>query len=330
MLSSHAMKAIVCRRWGGPDTLALEDLPPPRPGAGEVVIEVKAAGVNFPDLLIIQNKYQLKPPLPFTPGAELAGIVTDVGEGVSQLKAGDPVVAMVNTGAFAEQCVASAARVLALPPGVDFAAAAAFSLTYGTAWHALKDRGQLAARETLLVLGAAGGVGIAAIDVGKALGARVIAAASNDEKLAACRARGADETINYAREDLRERIRSLAGERGVDVVLDPVGGPYTEAALRGTAWRGRYLVIGFAHGEIPRVPLNLALLKGASIVGVFWGAWLQREPETSRREMQALLGMLREGKLKPLVSTRYPLARTGEALVAIAERRVTGKIVVEP
>jgi len=330
MLSSHAMKAIVCKRWGGPDTLALEDLPSPRPGAGEVVIAVKAAGVNFPDLLIIQNKYQLKPPLPFTPGAELAGIVTEVGAGVSHLEAGDPVVAMVNTGAFAEQCVASAARVLALPPGIDFAAAAAFSLTYGTAWHALKDRGQLVAGETLLVLGAAGGVGIAAIDIGKALGARVIAAASSDAKLTTCRARGADETINYAREDLRERIRSIVGEQGVDVVFDPVGGPYTEAALRGTGWRGRYLVIGFTHGEIPRVPLNLALLKGSSIVGVFWGAWLQREPETSRREMQSLLAMLQEGKLKPLVSARYPLARTAEALVAIAERRATGKLVVEP
>jgi NADPH2:quinone reductase len=324
------MKAIVCKAWGGPETLALEELPSPRPGVGEVVIAVRAAGVNFPDLLIIQNKYQLKPPLPFTPGAELAGVVKEVGSGVGHLKAGDPVVAMVDTGAFAEECVASATRVLTLPVGVDFAAAAALSVTYGTAWHALQDRGQLAAGETLLVLGAAGGVGIAAIDVGKALGARVIAAASSDEKLAACRARGADETINYAREDLRERIRSLTGEKGVDVVFDPVGGPYTEAALRGTGWRGRYLVIGFTHGEIPRVPLNLALLKGSAIVGVYWGAWLQREPEGSRRGMQSLFAMLQEGRLKPLVSARYPLARTAEALVAIAERRAIGKSVVEP
>jgi NADPH2:quinone reductase len=324
------MKAIVCKAWGGPETLALEDRPSPRPGAGEVVVAVKAAGVNFPDLLIIRNKYQLKPPLPFTPGAELAGIVKEAGPGVSHLKPGDPVVALVNTGAFAEECVASAARVFALPPGVDFAAAAAFSLTYGTAWLALKDRARLASGETLLVLGAAGGVGIAAIDVGKALGARVIAAASSDAKLAAVRARGADETINYAREDLRERIRGLAGDNGVDVVFDPVGGPYTEAALRGTGWRGRYLVIGFTHGEIPRVPLNLVLLKGSSIVGVYWGAWLQREPDASRREMQSLLVMLKDGKLKPLVSARYPLARTAEALVAIAERRAIGKVVVEP
>jgi NADPH2:quinone reductase len=324
------MKAIVCKRWGGPDALVLEDVPSPRPGPGEVTIQVKAAGVNYPDLLIIQNKYQLKPALPFTPGAELAGVVKAVGSGVSHVEPGDRVVALVNVGAFAEECVASAARVLALPPEVDFAPAAAFSLTYGTAWLALKDRGQLAAGETLLVLGAGGGVGIAAIDVGKALGARVIAAASSDEKLAACRARGADETINYAREDLRERIRALAGERGVDVVFDPVGGPYSEPALRATGWRGRYLVIGFAHGEIPRLPLNLVLLKGSSVVGVYWGAWLSREPDASRREMQSLLGMLREGRLKPLVSARYPLARTAEALVAIAERRATGKIVIEP
>jgi NADPH2:quinone reductase len=324
------MKAVVCKAWGGPETLVIEDLPSPQPGAGELVVDVAAAGVNFPDLLIIQNKYQLKPALPFTPGAELAGVVKEVGAGVSHLKPGDPVVALVNTGAFAEECIASAARVLALPPGVDFAAAAAFSLTYGTAWHALKDRGALAAGETLLVLGAAGGVGIAAIDIGKALGARVIAAASSDAKLAACRARGADETINYARDDLRERLRALVGERGVDVVFDPVGGPYTEAALRSTGWRGRYLVIGFAHGEIPRVPLNLPLLKGVSIVGVFWGAWQQREPEASRGEMKALLGMLQAGKLAPLVSARYPLARTAEALVAVAERRATGKIVIEP
>jgi NADPH2:quinone reductase len=324
------MKAIVCEAWGGPDRLVLAELPAPRPGPGEVAIGVAAAGVNFPDLLIIQNKYQLKPSLPFTPGVELAGVVREVGAGVAGFKPGDAVVAVVNTGAFADECVAPAGRVFALPPGVEFADAAAFPLTYGTAWHALKDRGQLAAGETLLVLGAAGGVGIAAIDVGKALGARVIAAASSDAKLAACSARGADATINYAREDLRDRIRGLAGEQGVDVVFDPVGGPYTEPALRGTGWRGRYLVIGFTHGEIPRVALNLALLKGSSIVGVFWGAWLEREPEASRREMRSLLGMLQAGELKPLVSARYPLARTPEALAAIAARRATGKIVIEP
>jgi NADPH2:quinone reductase len=324
------MKAIVCKRWGGPETLSLDELPSPKPGPGEVLVEVKAAGVNFPDVLIIQNKYQLKPELPFTPGAELAGVVKAVGPGVTHVKPGEPVVAMVNTGAFAEECVATGARVIPLYDGVDFAAAAAFTLTYGTAWHALKDRGALRAGETLLVLGAAGGVGIAAIDIGKALGARVIAAASSDEKLAACRARGADGTINYARDDLRERLRALTGDKGADVVFDPVGGPFSEPALRGTAWRGRFLVIGFAHGEIPRIPLNLALLKGCAIVGVYWGGWLQREPEASRREMQSLVDLLKEGKLKPLVSARYPLARVSEALAAIAARGVTGKVVIEP
>jgi NADPH2:quinone reductase len=324
------MKAIVCKTWGGPETLSLEEVPSPKPGPGEVLVQVKAAGVNFPDVLIIQNKYQLKPELPFTPGAELAGVVQAVGPGVTHVKPGEPVVAMVNTGAFAEECVASGARVIPLYDGVDFAAAAAFTLTYGTAWHALKDRGALRAGETLLVLGAAGGVGIAAIDIGKALGARVIAAASSDEKLAACRARGADETINYAKDDLRERLRALTGDKGADVVFDPVGGPFSEPALRGTAWRGRFLVIGFAHGEIPRIPLNLALLKGCAIVGVYWGGWLQREPEASRREMQSLVDLLKQGKLKPLVSARYPLARVPEALAAIAARRVTGKVVIEP
>jgi len=324
------MKAIVCKIWGGPDKLVLEELPSPRAAAGEVVIDVKAAGVNFPDLLIIENKYQLKPHLPFTPGAELAGVVQEVGAGVTHVQPGDPVLALVNTGAFAEECVAPAPKVVRLPPGVDFASAAAFALTYGTAWHALKDRGGLCAGETLLVLGAAGGVGIAAIDIGKMLGARVIAAASSDEKLAVCRARGADDAINYVRQDLRARAREIAGEQGVDVVFDPVGGPYSEPALRSMGWRGRHLVVGFANGEIPRLPLNLVLLKGCSIVGVYWGDWLRREPEASAREMQGLGGLLRDGKLTPLVSARYPLARVPEALAALAARRVSGKLVIEP
>jgi NADPH:quinone reductase len=324
------MKAIICKSWGGPESLTLEDVPTPSAGGGEVVIDVKAAGVNFPDVLIIGNKYQLKPTLPFTPGAEFAGVVKAIGPAVEHVRPGDRVFAFVNWGAFAEECVAPAARVVPIPPGVDFAAAAAFSLTYGTAWHALKDRAGLRAGETLLVLGAAGGVGIAAIDIGKALGARVIAAAASDDKLAACRRRGADDTINYAREDLRGRIREMTGDRGVDVVFDPVGGRYSEPALRSTGWRGRLLVIGFANGEIPRLPLNLVLLKGCSIVGVYWGDWLRREPETSRREMQSLVGLLAAGKLQPLVSARYPLARVPEALAALKARRVTGKIVIEP
>jgi NADPH:quinone reductase len=324
------MKAIVCKTWGGPETLALEDLPSPRPGPGEVVIDVKAAGVNFPDVLIIQNKYQVKPPLPFTPGAELAGIVKETGDGVEHVKPGDAVVAYVTTGAFAEECVAPASKLMPLPSGVEFASAAAFSLTYGTVWHALKDRGALQPKETLLVLGAGGGVGIAAVDIGRALGARVIAAASSDEKLAICRARGAEATINYAREDLRAELREIVGDRGIDVVFDPVGSEYSEPALRSIAWRGRFLVVGFAGGEIPRIPLNLVLLKGAAIVGVYWGGWLQREPEESQRETAVLFDWLKDGRLKPLVSARFPLARTADALRAMAARKLTGKAVIEP
>jgi NADPH2:quinone reductase len=324
------MKAIVCRQWGGPETLAVEDIASPRPGAGDIVVDVKAAAVNFPDVLIIQGKYQIRPALPFTPGAELAGIVKETGAAVAHVAAGDRVIAYVTTGAFAEECVVPATHAMKLPEGIDFAAGAAFTLTYGTSWHALKDRGALQAGETLLVLGAGGGVGLSAVELGKAMGARVIAAASSDDKLAVCRARGADETINYAREDLRERLRQLAGEKGVDVVYDPVGGPYSEPALRSTGWRGRFLVIGFASGEIPRLPLNLPLLKGSSIVGVYWGDWLRREPERARGEMGELAGWLRDGRVKPHVSGRYPLARTADALIAMTRRSVTGKIVIEP
>jgi len=324
------MKALLCKAYGGPETLVLEELPSPRPAAGEVVIDVKAAGVNFPDVLIIQNKYQVKPPLPFAPGAELAGVIQEVGAGVTGFKPGDRVIAMTTWGAFAEECVARAEQLIRMPNGLDFPTAAAFTLTYGTSWHALKDRGQLRGGETLLVLGAAGGVGIAAIEIGKALGARVIAAASSPEKLAVCRAHGADGTIDYAAEDLRTRLKAIAGEKGVDVVFDPVGGPYAEPAIRSTGWRGRYLIIGFAHGEIPRIPLNLMLLKGSSLVGVYWGDWTRREPEAAAAAMEELLDWLAAGKLKPHLSGRYPLARAGEALAALASRKVAGKLVVEP
>ena len=293
------MKAILCKAWGGPESLVLEELPSPRPGAGEVVIDVKAAGVNFPDVLIIQNKYQVKPPLPFAPGAELAGVIKETGAGVTGFAPGDRVIAMVSWGAYAEECVAPAAQLVPMPPGLDFATAAAFTLTYGTSWHALKDRGQLRGGETLLVLGAAGGVGLAAVEIGKALGARVIAAASSAEKLAVCRAHGADETIDYATEDLRARLKQLTGDKGADVVFDPVGGPYTEPAIRSTAWRGRYLIVGFANGEIPRIPLNLMLLKGSSLVGVYWGDWTRREPRAAAEGMKELLGWLAAGKLRP-------------------------------
>jgi NADPH2:quinone reductase len=324
------MKAVLCRTWGGPETLVVEDVAAPQPGAGEVVIDVKAAGANFPDTLIIEGKYQLKPALPFTPGMELAGVVKETGSGVTQVKPGDAVVASVTFGAFAEECLAPAANVVPLPRGVDFAAAAGFTVTYGTSWHALKDRAQLKPGETLLVLGAAGGVGLAAVELGAAMGARVIAAASSDEKLAVCRARGAAETINYSTQDLRERLKALVGEKGVDVVYDPVGGNLSEPALRSVGWRGRFLVIGFAGGEIPRLPANVPLLKGSAIVGVYWGAWLKHEPEAARREMAELARWLADGRVKPHISARYPLARTADALIALSRRAVTGKVVIEP
>lgn len=324
------MRAILCKAWGGPDTLVIEDVPSAPPGADEVIVGVKAAGVNFPDVLMIQGKYQVKPPLPFVPGVELAGIVKEAGSRVTHVKPGDAVVASVEFGAFAEECPVPAARLAPLPRGVDFAAAAGFTVAYGTAWHALRDRGQLKAGETLLVLGAAGGVGLAAVEVGAAMGARVIAAASGDDKLAVCRAHGAADTINYATGDLRERLKQLVGDKGVDVVFDPVGGGLSEPALRSTAWRGRFLVIGFAGGEIPRLPANVPLLKGNAIVGVYWGEWMRREPESARREMGGALRWLAEGRLKPHVSARYPLARTAEALAAMSRRTVTGKVVIEP
>jgi NADPH2:quinone reductase len=324
------MNAVLCKAWGSPATLVVEDLPSPRPGAGEVVVDVKAAGVNFPDVLMIQGKYQVKPPLPFTPGVELAGIVKEAGGGVTSARPGDAVVANVAYGAFAEECVVPAASLLPLPRGIDFAAAAGFTVAYGTAWHALKDRGQLRPGETLLVLGAAGGVGLAAVELGAAMGARVIAAASSDAKLAVCRAHGAADTINYSTQDLRERLKALVGAKGVDVVFDPVGGSLSEPALRSVAWRGRFLVIGFAGGEIPRLPANLPLLKGCAIVGVYWGAWLQQEPEASRREMVELAGWLADGRVRPRVSARYPLARAADAISALAGRAATGKIVIEP
>ena len=272
------MKAVLCKAYGPPDSLVVEEVSSPMPGPGEVLISVAAASLNFPDVLIIENKYQTKPPLPFSPGCEAAGVVRDVGSDVSQVNRGDRVMAVTGYGAFAEEIVVPASRVVPIPPGMDDVTAASFLFTYGTAHHALYDRGQLRAGETLLVLGAAGGVGLAAIDIGKVAGGRVIACASTDDKLALCRAHGADATINYATGNLRDEIRRLVGDRGVDVVCDPVGGPYTEPALRSTAWNGRFLVVGFAAGGIPKIPLNLPLLKGCSIVGVSWGGLIGRDP----------------------------------------------------
>jgi NADPH2:quinone reductase len=324
------MKAVLCKQYGPPESLTFEELPSPKPGPGEVVVAVKAASVNFPDVLIIQNKYQFKPPLPFSPGSELAGVVKEVGSGVANVKPGDRVIAFTTYGAFAEEVKTEAARLLPLPEGMDFPSGAAFLLTYGTSDHALRDRGRLAAGETLLVLGAAGGVGLAAIEIGKALGARVIACASSDEKLEVCRDHGADATINYASEDLRERIKALTDGRGADVVYDSVGGPYTEPAFRSLAWRGRLLVVGFAAGEIPKLPLNLALLKGASVVGVFWGDFTRREPREFAASVRQLGAWFGEGKLRPHVSQTFPLHQAAEALKLMAARQVKGKLVLTP
>ena len=323
-----SVKAVLCKQYGPPETLVVEELPSPRAGPGEAVVSVKAASVNFPDVLIIQNKYQFKPPLPFSPGTELAGVVKEVGVGVSSVRPGDRVMAFTTYGAFAEEVKTEAARLLAIPDGMDFNSAAAFVLTYGTSDHALRDRGALRAGETLLVLGAAGGVGLAAIEIGKALGARVIPCASSDEKLAVCREHGADATINYAAEDLRERIKSLTERRGVDVIYDPVGGAYSEPAFRSIAWRGRLLVVGFAAGEIPKLPLNLALLKGASVVGVFWGDFARREPEAFAGSIAQLGLWFREGKLRPHASKIYPLEKAADALRLMAARQVKGKVVL--
>ena len=322
------MKAVLCKELGMPDRLVLEDVPSPKPAQGQVVVSVKACGVNFPDTLIIQGKYQFKPELPFSPGGEVSGIVREVGEGVSRVKPGDRVIAFNTWGGFAEEIAVDAERTISMPAGMDFVPASAFVLTYGTSYHALKDRADLKAGETMLVLGAAGGVGLAAIQLGKAMGAKVIAAASNDAKLQICRQNGADDVINYGTEDLRTRIKALTAGKGVDVVYDPVGGPYSEPALRDMAWNGRFLVVGFAAGDIPKVPLNLTLLKGCSIVGVFWGAFTRNEPERNRENNYDLMAMYAAAKVRPHIHATYPLERAAEALNEVINKRVTGKVVL--
>jgi NADPH:quinone reductase len=324
------MRALLCKAHGLPETLAVEDVPPPIAGPGQVLVRVEAAGVNFPDALIIQNKYQLKPPLPFVPGAEMAGIVTSVGPGVERFKPGDGVVGVVGVGAFAEQIAVDEKKLIALPPGAPMDVASAFILAYGTSHHALKDRAQLTAGETLLILGASGGVGLAAVEIGRILGARVIACASSAEKLQVCVAHGADLTIDYSSEDLRERIRDLTDGKGPDVIYDPVGGSYAEPALRSIGWRGRYLVIGFANGEIPKISLNLPLLKGCSIVGVYWGSLVAHEPKSAIAGVSELFEWLADGKLKPRISARYALNDAPKALRAMMDRKVTGKVVILP
>jgi NADPH2:quinone reductase len=293
-----------------------------------VIVSVKAAGVNFPDTLIIQGKYQFKPEPPFSPGGEVAGVIKEVGEGVAGFKPGDRVIAAATWGGFAQELVADADRLVRMPDEMDFVSASAFVLTYGTSYHALKDRAQLRAGETLLVLGASGGVGLSAIQIGKAIGARVIAAASSDAKLAVCKSNGADELINYASEDLRTRVKAITAGRGVDVVYDPVGGSYSELALRDMAWNGRFLVVGFAAGDIPKIPLNLALLKGCSIVGVFWGAFTKNEAQKNRRNNEELMQLFVAGKVKPHIHATYPLERAAEALNEVLLKRVSGKVVL--
>ena len=322
------MRAILCKSFGPPETLTFDEVASPAPGAGDVIVSVKAAGVNFPDVLIIENKYQLKPALPFSPGSELAGIVKSVGEAVTTAKPGDRVMAITGYGAFAQEVAVDAKRLLRIPDGMDFVTAASFGLTYCTSDHALRDRGALQPNETLLVLGASGGVGLAAIEIGKAIGARVIAAASSDDKLAVCREHGADATINYATDDLRERIKALTDGRGPNVIYDPVGGPYTEPALRSIAWRGRLLVVGFAAGDIPKIPLNLTLLKGCAIVGVFWGDFARREPARFAESVAQLGRWFADGRLKPYVSATFPLERAADALTLMAARKAIGKIVL--
>jgi NADPH:quinone reductase len=322
------MKAVLCKELGPPEKLVVEQVPSPRPGKGQVVVSVKAAGVNFPDTLIIQGKYQFKPELPFSPGGEVAGVIKEVGEGVTRLKPGDRVIAASTYGGFAEEMAADADKVIVMPDAMEFVPASAFVLTYGTSYHALKDRAQLQSGETLLVLGASGGVGLAAVQIGKAIGARVIAAASSDAKLQVCRENGADELINYASEDLRSRVKAITAGRGVDVVYDPVGGPYSEPALRDMAWKGRFLVVGFAAGDIPKVPLNLPLLKGCSIVGVFWGAFTRTEPDNNRRNNEELMQLYLAGKIKPHIHATYPLERAAEALNEVLYKRVSGKVVL--
>lgn len=324
------MKALICEAYGPIDTLVVTDVLSPLPGPRQVLIEVRAAAVNFPDALMVQGLYQVKPPLPFTPGAEIAGIVKSVGDEVKHFRAGDRVIALVSTGGFAQECLAEVTRVMPLPANMDFETGAALVLTYATSLHALKDCGHLQAGETLVVLGAAGGVGVSAIEIGKAMGARVIAAASTDDKLELCKKVGADETVNYTTENLKDRINELTGGKGADVVYDPVGGPYSEPALRALAWRGRLLVIGFAAGEIPKIPLNLALLKERSIVGVYWGDSTKHDPGGHIANLQQLNEWFATGVIRPVVSETFPLAAAQEAIAKIANRQVKGKIVVLP
>jgi len=330
------MYAMMCKAFGPPESLTLDELPSPKPGPGEVAIAVKACGVNFPDALMIQGKYQFKPPMPFAPGGEVAGVVMDTGEGVISPKVGDRVAASIRWGGFAEEALADAARCVAIPDGMDYAVAATFILAYGTSYHALKDRARLKAGETLVVLGAAGGVGLAAVELGVQMGARVIAGASTAEKVEFAKAHGAADGFVYPpvplskdqQKALSDDIKRLTGGNGADVLYDPVGDDYAEPALRAMNWQGRYLVVGFAAGAIPRVPLNLALLKGCDIVGVFWGAHTAHNPKGAFTDLGQLARWIADGTLRPHISARFPLARAGEAIRMLMDRKALGKVVV--
>lgn len=330
------MIAVLCKAFGAIDGLVVEDIPEPLPGAGELRVVMQACGINFPDVLLVQGKYQYKPPLPFSPGSEFCGIVDAAGEGVSEFKAGDRVCGWAHRGGLAEKLIVEASELCRVPDNVDSKVAAAFHVTYGTSLYALRNRGNLKSGETLLVLGAGGGVGIAAVELGALLGARVVAAASSDEKLALARARGAAAVVKYptgrldrdAMKELTSALKAAAGGDGFNVIYDPIGGDYAEPALRSIAWEGRYLVVGFAAGEIPRIPLNLTLLKGCQIVGVIWGGHCERVPSARREFGEELMGLIAAGRLKPQVSGVFPLERASEAIQTLADRRAVGKVVV--
>lgn len=322
------MRALVCNAFGPPEDLAIEEWDDPAPGPGQVVVDVAAAGVNFPDILVVAGQYQVKTPPPFVPGNEAAGVVSAVGDGVTFFRKGDRVIIATRGGAFAAKCVADENTTIPIPAGLDFERAAGFSVTYGTSYHALKQSARLEAGETVLVLGAAGGVGTTAVEIARAMGAHVIAAASSDEKCEFAKTFGADETINYSEQPLKETVRELTSGAGVDVVYDPVGGELAEQALRATAWHGRYLVIGFASGEIPKLPANLALLKEASIIGVWWGTWAAKNPDLQMQNLRELADLIQHGKLAPRVSETYAFDDYVAAFRAITERRAKGKVVL--
>jgi NADPH2:quinone reductase len=323
------MKAIVCNKFGAPDTLEYQEIDEPSPKEGQLLITVKACSVNFPDTLIIQGKYQFRPEFPFSPGSDVAGIVAEVGENVTHFKVGDEVVGFIPFGGFAEKAILNAKDCFPKPNGMSMVNASAFLLAYGTSYHALKDRADLQKGETILILGASGGVGLTALELAKLMGAKVIAAASSKEKLELCKQFGADEVINYDKESIKDSIKEITNGKGVDVIFDPVGGHFSELALRAIAWKGRHLVIGFANGEIPKIPINLTLLKGASIVGVFWGAFAQKEPKKSLENIQQLLKWFAKGAIKPHIDKIYALKNAPIALEDMMQRKTKGKIVID-